>query len=504
MSGEWSRGDPPGGPQANYPESTTAKNISRRDFTRAALGSAIALSTNFALPASDDFPRSQPPKRTKPASKKLAVVTTAYHYLSHAYHICGRFLDGYLRGSKFHFPDWQIAGMYVAQQKENDLSREMAKKHGFTIYPRVGDALTLSGEKLAVDGVLLIGEHGDYPYNAKGQKLYPRHELFQQIVEVFRKSDRHAPVFCDKHLSYSWEKAKEMVALARQIGFPLMAGSSLPVTWRRPELELPLETPITEALVASRGELEIYGIHALEALQCMVERRRGGSPLTPDPSPPRGEGKTGPASPAKGEGKHVQGVKAVTCLAGDAVWKAGDAGVWSWELLEHALGRSDSLNVGDIRDNCRHYTPPGTQHRPFALSPVAFVVEYRDGLKATALLLGGHVDDTTFAARIPHAALSPKGRGVDTGIVSTLFFLPPPPGASFLQALAMRIEDFLATGKPPYPVERTLLTGGILDFALESRVRNHQRLETPDLDVCYDPPADSGFVHGDWRQPAGN
>ena len=64
-----------------------------------------------------------------------------------------------------------------------------------------------------------------------------------------------------------------MVATAKKMSFPLMAGSSLPVTWRRPELELPLGVKIKEAMVASRGELEIYGIHALEALQCMVERR---------------------------------------------------------------------------------------------------------------------------------------------------------------------------------------------------------------------------------------
>jgi hypothetical protein len=439
--------------------------ISRRRFLGASAGLA-ALPLCSSIVDADDTPRSRPPKRSKPATKKLAVITTAYYYLSHAYHICGRFLDGYFRSGQFHFPDWGIAGMYVAQQRENDLSKEMAERHDFKIYPRVAEALSLGGDKLAVDGVLLIGEHGDYPYNDKGQKLYPRYELFQEIVAVFRNSGRHVPVFNDKHLSYSWDKAKEMVATARQLGFPFMAGSSLPVTWRRPELEIPVGAPITEALVASRGELEIYGIHSLEALQCMVERRT----------------------------KDDQGVAAVTCLEGDAVWKAGDAGIWSWELLEHALGRSDSLNVGDIRNNCRNYAAPGTYRSRFSLSPVAFVIEYRDGVKATVLVLNGHVDDTTFAARI---------RGVDRP-VSTLFYLPPPPGASFLQALSARIEDFLDTGKPYCPVHRTLLTGGILDMVLESRRRGHVRLPTPMLEVAYDPPTDSGFLRGDWRNSVTN
>jgi hypothetical protein len=172
------------------------------------------------------------------------------------------------------------------------------------------------------------------------------------------------------------------------------------------------------------------------------------------------------------------------------VWKAGDAGVWSWELLEHALGRSPSRNVGRARDNCRQFLPP--PGRPsFPRGPIAFIIEYRDGLKATVLMLNGHVDDTTFAARLVG----------EKAPVSTLFYLPPPPGAAFLEALTMKIEQFLASGRPPYPVERTLLTGGILDVALESRVQKSKRLLTPDLDISYVPPKDSGFVRGDYTNP---
>jgi hypothetical protein len=444
---------------------STDTDLSRRGFlATSAAGLALAAPTDAT--AGDGKPsrlRSMPPARPDKPKRRLAIVTTAYHYLSHAYHICGRFLHGYLRNGKMHYPDWQIAGMYVDQPKHaGDLSRELAKRHGFTIYPEVAGALTLGGDKLAVDGVLLIGEHGNYPYNDRGQKLYPRYELFRSIVAIFEKSKRVVPVFCDKHFSYSRKHAFEMVATARKLAIPLYAGSSLPITWRRPEMELPLGARVTEALVASRGELEIYGFHALEALQCMVERRRGGQ----------------------------QGVAAVTGLEGDAVWKAADAGVWSWELLEHALGRCPSLNVGDVRDNCRHYTPPAG--RPsFPRVPVAFVVEYRDGLRATALLLNGHIDDTALAARVTG----------EKRPVSTLFYLPPPPGASFLQALTIKIEEFLATGRPPYPVERTLLTNGILDAVLESRVKG-QRLLTPELDISYDPPKDSGYMRGDAANPA--
>lgn len=433
-------------------------------FDRRSFLAASALAP-FALASANDTPRTKPPKRSKPAAKKVAVVASVYWYLSHAYHIAGRFLDGYMKGDEHHFPEFGVASAYVEQVKANDLSHELATEHGFRESKTIEDALTLGTGKLAVDGVLLICEHGDYPYNAFGQKLYPRHDYFKEIVKVFEKSGRTVPVFCDKHLSYNRKKAADMVATANRMKFPLMAGSSLPVTWRRPELELKLGTKLESAVLASRGELEIYGIHALEALQCMVERRFDG------------------AAPA------AQGVKAVTCLQGDAVWKAGDDGLWSWELLEHALGRSVSRNAGDIRNNCKRFPRP-TSWGNFVKGPIAFHVEYADGLKATVLQLDGHIADETFACRVA-GQKKPE---------SCLFWLPPPPGAAFLEALSSHVETFLATGKPPYPVERTLLTSGILDYALESRVAG-KRLETPDLTVSYAPPADSGFMRGDYAKP---
>ncbi len=441
--------------------------IDRRSFLAA---SALAASGGWcpSLVLGTDSLRTKPPKRARPAAKKVAVVCSIYHYLSHAYHIAGRYLDGYMKGDEHHFPDFGIASAFVDQVKANDLSRELAKEHSFRLSESIDDALTLGTGKLAVDGVLLICEHGDYKYNDRGQKLYPRYEFFKKITAVFEKTGKSVPVFCDKHLSYDRTKAAEMVATAKKMRFPLMAGSSLPVTWRRPELEFKRGTKITEALIASRGELEIYGIHALEALQCMVERRFSGG----DPKPAN------------------QGVKAVTCLQGDAVWKAGDDGLWSWELLEHALGHSTSRNAGDVRANCRRFPRPATWGN-FVKGPIAFLVEYADGLKATVLQLDGHVADETFAARV-------EGEKKPS---SCLFWLPPPPGAAFLEALAGHTETLFATGKPPYPVERTQLTGGILDYAIESRATDSKRLETPDLDIRYDPPADSGFMRGDYAKP---
>src|SRR5437763_4196258 len=173
--------------------------LDRRSFLAASALAATGLHPPLAK--AEDTPRTRPPKRAKPAAKKVALVTTAYYYLSHAYHIGGRFLDGYMKGDEHHFPDFGIASAFVEQVKGNDLSRELAKEHSFRLSESIDDALTLGTGKLAVDAVLLIGEHGDYPYNAKGQKLYPRYEYVQKIAAVFENSGKSEPVFCDKHLS---------------------------------------------------------------------------------------------------------------------------------------------------------------------------------------------------------------------------------------------------------------------------------------------------------------
>ncbi len=88
----------------------------------------------------------------------------------------------------------------------------------------VAEALT-DGDKLNVDGVLLIAEHGNYPRNDRQQILYPRYEMMEQIVAVFRKTGKTVPVFNDKHLSTTFAKAKEMVDWSRELKFPFMAGS---------------------------------------------------------------------------------------------------------------------------------------------------------------------------------------------------------------------------------------------------------------------------------------
>jgi hypothetical protein len=419
-------------------------DVSRRRFlvTTGGLASAALLSATHRTLSAAEVPDAQRPAESLP---RVATINSIYRYKSHAYHIAGRFIHGYSREGFHHQPPFRLARMYNDQYPKDDLSRGVCQRHGIELTDTVSAAL--GGDTLDVDAVLLICEHGDYPLNEFGQILYPRYELFQQIVEVFRRSGRGVPVFVDKHLSYDHRHAAEMVTTARALGFGLMAGSSLPVTWRRPELEPPLDTPFTEGLLLygyDRGVDEIYMFHALESLQCMLERRRGGE----------------------------TGIKRVECLSGPDVWKAGDDGRWSWELLRAAAARSPSYNIGDPRENVPR--------------PMAILIDYRDGTRGAVLNLPEQLSDMNFAGRV-------AGR---TETFSTDFYLPAPPGAKFFDPLVANIEKFFASGKPPYPVERTLLTSTVLDLALHSLADGGRPSESPALDVRYQAPADSGFFRG--------
>jgi hypothetical protein len=391
---------------------------------------------------------------------KLAVVTTEWRDRSHAWHMAERFIAGYPVRGRWHRPAVDVVSAYVDQFPKTDLSRERAKEAGFTIYPSVAAALRRGTDRLAVDAVLVIGEHGTYPDNEFGQKKYPRYEFFKQIAEVFRRDGGVRPVFNDKHLSWNWDWAKEMVDTAKELRVPFLAGSSLPVTFRLPAIDLPLGAEVEELMCVAFGGVDSYDFHALEVIQCMAERRKGGE----------------------------TGVSAVQALRGDAVWKAlaavsWSAGGWDAKLFEACLCRSQTLAQPPTYS---HRYPTPAQMREWVRTPVAYRVEYADGTKATMLLLNGLVTDFTFAARL-------KGRAEP---LSVLFYLPPNPNVVYSAALMAQAEEMFRTGVPPYPVERTLLTTGLVAAGCRSLAQDGRRLETPHLAVRYDPPRESRF----WRE----
>ena len=359
--------------------------------------------------------------------KKIAAIVTAYYPRSHADVVVTKFLKGFPTDEGLLPPEVDIVSMYLDQVHERDIGRETAKNFGVPIYESIPQALTLGGKELAVDGVLIIGEHGDYAWNEKEQHMYPRKFFFEQVCGVFATSGRSVPVFTDKHLSYNWHDAKWMYDRAKKLNVPFMAGSSVPVAWRKPWIEYDLGVEIEDALSMSYGGLDSYGFHALEALQCMVERRKGDE----------------------------TGIVAVQCLEGDAVW-ASDA--WDRALFDAAIKHIEAKEDGDVKTLCK--------------TPALFLMEYADGLKTSTLMLNGFMKGWGYAAR-------------RHGKVEGMRILLPDDPHSHFSYLSLNIQHMFLTGKPSYPVERTLLITGALEALLDSRFQGHVRVETPHLNISY-------------------
>ena len=418
--------------------------FTRREFLEAAGAATIVGSLASADQAA-----------TLHGRKRLAIIATVWRHPSHAHDIGDRFLVGYPRNGEWHRPQMDVVSLYVDQRPDGDLSAARAEQFGFQVYPTIAEALRCGGDKLAVDAVLIIAEHGEYPRNRKGQILYPRYDFFRQVIEVFENDERSVPVFNDEHLSFSLASAKRMVAASSRLAFPLLAGSSFPVTWRLPSLELPHGCMVEDALMVGFGSSDSADYHALEAMQSMVERREGGE----------------------------TGVRSVQLIEGDEVWKAGEEGRWSKDLLQAALSRSAVLyGLSAVDARPQDLVNNGELPR-IVENPAAYFIEHADGLTTTLLMLNGAVGDFTFSARV-------KGM---PQIQSTRYLLPGPPNAAYSSCLAAKIEELIETGRAPYPVERTLIVSGILESCLESKLQNHRRLNTPKLDIRYQAPKESHF-----------
>ena len=392
---------------------------------------------------------------------QLAAVVTAISKYLHPQHIVDRFLDGYGWEGKWHRPQMDLVSLYVDQRKPGDLAQERADRHPqLKIYPTIAETLTLGTSKLAVDGVVVVGEHGVYPLSPTGIMMHPHYEFFEQITKVFRDSGRSVPYFNDKELSWKWDWCRTMVDTAKELRFPLQGGSSLAVTWRIPSVEFPLGATANEAVSVGYGGPGSYDFHGLETIQCMVERRKGGE----------------------------TGVEWVQTYRDDAFWKAYQDGVWSQQLVKAALSRSSTLRPAD--PTFTDIFPSLEQMKKLVSDPIAYHYQHRDGLRCTMLLMNGLVRDFTFAATIDGQSKP----------FSTQMYLPMPDGrttlASFFSPLVHNAEVMFLTGKAQYPIERTLLTSGLLIAGIESYNKDFQRLETPYLAaVKYQPNSESTF----WR-----
>ncbi len=399
---------------------------------------------------------------------KIAAICTIYYPLSHADVIITRWLEPHPRDVESGFvPQTQIAALHVVQRPAGDPATDpvfvpapgrrdpvvydprydigsiVAQTYGVPLMPTVRAALTLGSDSLAVDAVLLIGEHGDYPRNEFDQHLYPRKELFDQIIAVFRESGRVVPLFCDKHLSWNIEWAREMVHTVRELQIPFLAGSSLSLAGLAQDLGIRDGDDIPESLGLFYIHPEAYGFHSLELVQSIIERRAGGE----------------------------HGIRSICAYRGEGMWSAFDSGVLPTDLLAAALAVVPT-KAGDTHENCRQSSQP----------PVAFVLEHMDGHRSTHIMLDGHVEDFAVAIRLPGADGIRASRAATTGGADDWHTLFVPTFA----VLDREIQRLFLSGTTRVPLERTLLTTLALATLMQQALpQPGTTILTPQLNISY-------------------
>lgn len=370
------------------------------------------------------------------ARMPIAGIATRYSYNSHADLILGRLVQTETLDGMGRTPTLQLASLYTDQIPKEDISRKIAADLSIPIFKTVPETLTLGQDRIAVEGAMVVAEHGEYPKSATGAIAYPKRKFFEQIFEtVDRHGRRGLPVYCDKHLADTWLDAKWIYDEAKKRDMPLMAGSSVSSAWRYPPIDMPRGAKLKEIHVVSYHFIDVYGFHALEAMQSLVERRAGGE----------------------------TGVAAVQTITGDDVWSAASRGVYDRKLLDATLAAMRERPL-----------PPGKRVEDLAKKPVLCVIDYRDGLRACFFSLDGAVAEWATAWKDDHDR-----------VTSLTFILQDERPFSHFGILVNAIEQFMHTGKAPWPVERTLLTSGLVDECLRSQSEGGTRRETPHLDVKY-------------------
>ncbi len=421
---------------------------------RLVLGTLLALTSLLLLSSKSlaEAPSAQPadlqpaatPPETKITKLPIAAIVSEYRKNSHADMIVGRFLQTATLDGRGRTYPLEVVSVYTDQIPENDTSRALAEQYDFELTNTVREALTLGGDKLAVKGILLVAEHGDYPRSNTGNIQYPKRRLFESVVEVFKDTGQVVPVFIDKHISDNWEDIQWMIQAANELNIPLMAGSSLPVSWREPAVDVDRNRPLDEIIILSYHTLDAYGFHAIEQAQALAERRPGGE----------------------------SGIKSVQTITGDKVWEAFESPKWDSRLFDLTFERlpKHRLRGRELKDAVR--------------DPSIMIINYEDGLTTYIFTLNGVVGNWTAGWKYKDGECEATYIALQDGRPYYHFAL-----------LADAITQMFLTGKPTYPVERTILTSAALDALLISKLNDGRITPTPYLKINYN-------TDWNWKQPA--
>jgi hypothetical protein len=354
--------------------------------------------------------------------KKVAVIVTEYRPDSHSEVIIGRLL-----GMFGYTPQIDVVSLYLDQVPSNDIGTAEAQARDIPIYASIVDAIAAPHVGSPIHGVLLIGEHGDYAWNEKRQKLYPRRYFFEETFRALDLLGLRVPIFNDKHLSYCMQDAEWIYSELLKRGLPFLGGSSIPHTPQVPAYSSEKLNQVREIFVVSWLGIESYGFHGMEVLQAAAEQRAGGE----------------------------TGIRSVQTLEGRSVWAAMDRGEVPEDLMLQALGSLRDVLPGHPRNHVD--------------VPVLFIITYTDGLKGYVLQLQRFIREWALAFREGNGEMT--AARCDSGMGRPY---------NHFEKLTELIEQMVVTGRSPVCAERTFLTTGMINLAMES-LHLGRKIDSPQL-----------------------
>lgn len=364
--------------------------------------------------------------------KRVAAVITEYWDICHADVILTKMLDGFRMDGRQYASTIDIVAMYVDKFPTTDLSRGMAAKHGIPIHGTIREALLAGQSDFDLDGIIIIGEHGDYPDNELGQTLYPRRLFFEQCLKVMLEFDRIVPVFTDKGFAVVQEDIEWMYKQIKHQNIPFMSSSVVPYSPQKPaEKPFPNGAPLRKMFGFCYGPVERYVYHTLEMMQSIAENRACGE----------------------------TGICRVKAYKDDEA--IGRLLSEDWNDIYRTLGGYINLrNLDSFPSEVK--------------DPVFVELDYKDGLKSGVLMANPEV--VTFASAYQvEEHVAPICRE---------FLLQGGKPYIHFGRLVLEIEKFIHTGRPPHAVERSLLTTGGLDACMRS-LYTGEAIDTPHLIVSY-------------------
>ena len=362
------------------------------------------------------------------ALDKIAFVLDGAAFSSLDHPLLNRFRFGYPRDGEFHRLENCLISALVAGRLESAETTRREKD------PEARQSRDLRETLEGARGVFIAGSNSGAEVND------------ERLKEVLLNMPQGARCFVHGAIGTTMESARQLEKLASSRRVTLLAGTPLGVTWRLPPVEIPKRARLKDALIVVQGKAPAAEFDGLEGLMPLIERRRGGE----------------------------KGIRSVRFLEGDALWRAGEAGQWSWPLLASALSRSDSPQGDSVRDGRTQDLAGLGLVQKLAREPRGWVMEHRDGLRSAILVLDGVIADYNFAVLTS-----------DGGIISAQVYRPPAPADHQFTRLAEVIEDFFRSGMRPWPVERSILIAGLLEVFRNPASRSGQLIPTPGLGLTY-------------------